>query len=134
MFELIELIVKMNCIVFLTLLAISASSQAQNESCNLESLYKDSWRQAVVRVRLSDLFEAKFPGLLEQTRPRKRYLIPPAERFKKDIKKLFIEYGKDLDTVHDLEIVLKGLNYLQVPLFKAYKEDIEKFGTDLVID
>ena len=120
--------------VLFALLAITASAKVLNDSCNLESLYKDSWRQAVVRMRLSELFEDKFPELLEQTKPHKRYLIPPANHFKKDIKKLFIEFGKDLDTVHDLEIILKSLGYLQTPLFKAYKEDIEKFGTDLVID
>ena len=109
-------------------------SLAFGELCKLETLYKDETRPAIVKSSLSSYFNAKFLEIVEDTKPHKRYLIPPANHFKKDIKKLFIEYGRRFQSVEDLEIILKGFNYTRIPLFKAFKEDVEKFGTDLVID
>ncbi len=115
-------------IIFLTVSSIVKCD------CTLDLLYKDQTRQSLVRARLSNLFDFKFAEAIEEVRLHARYLIPPANHYRKDLKKFFIEYGQQFNDYHDLETQLKSLNYTQIPLFKAYKEDVEKFGTDLIID
>ena len=125
--------------ILLTVLTIIATCmlavvRCRLPSCTLEELYKDRPRQSLVRTRLAEIFEHKFRHAIEESRTHSRYLIPAAEHFKKDLKKFFIDHGEALHGKEDLEILLKRLNYTRIPLFQAYKEDIEKFGTDLIID
>ena len=93
--------------------------------CSLENLYKDSTRQTSVRELVAELFEQNFSAVLQESRDKAPFLVPPAVHFKSDLKKLFVEYGQPLSTYEDLDISLKSLNYLRVALFKAYREDFE---------
>ena len=94
--------------------------------CTLEKLYKDSHRQMVVKELLTSLFEHQFSLVLQESHDKAPFLVPPAVHFKRDLRKLFVEYGHNFSTYEDLDIELKGLKYIEVPLFKAYREDFEQ--------
>ena len=96
--------------------------------CSLENLYKDSKRQNLIRKHLSTQFELRFSEVLLEARDQAKYLVPPAVHFKKDLKKFYVEFGLELESYVDLDIALKGLKYIDIPLFKAYREDVETFG------
>ena len=54
------------------------------------------------------------------------YLILPAHRFKKDLKKYFVEFGEPFDNIEDLEKLLKKFKFLDIPEFKQAKLDHEQ--------
>ena len=99
--------------------------------CTLENLYKDSHTQRMVRNRVTHYFEYKFAEVIKDSLDKAKYLVLPAQHFKKDIKKLFVKYRRNFNNYEDLELILKGLNYLSFPVFKANKENIEKFGSEI---
>ena len=105
-------------------------------SCSLSSVYKDIDRQLIVREQLKQFFESKYTIACGDAYYEARYLLPPAAHFKKDIEKLFVEYGEFLNNYQDLEIILKSLNYLKNPEFESWKEEWDKNGnkTDILID
>lgn len=104
--------------------------------CDLTSLYKDSDRITIVKESLLDYFESQFKKVCDEAYSKVRYLLPPANYYKKDIKKLFIEYGKPLNSLEDLETILKSFDYLKIQGFRLWKEEWEEHGnhTDLLFD
>ena len=104
--------------------------------CSLSSLYKDIDRQLIVKEHLSNYFEFKYSLVCTEALKEAKYLLPPANHFKKDIKKLFIEYGNNLNTLEELEIILKSFDYLKIEEFRLWKEEWDKYGnqTDILIE
>jgi len=80
---------------------------------------------------LQELFNHKFTALLKEASAFRPFLVCPARYFERDIKELFIEEGRKLDSVEDLESVLHELNYLKFPDYRKAKETFEK-GIELI--
>ena len=93
------------------------------EYCSLESLYEDIDTQLVLREHLNNLFENKFIQALNNSKQKAPYLIAPAHRFKKDLKKYFIIFGFSLNNAKDLEYLLNKSKFKDIPEFRLAKED-----------
>jgi hypothetical protein len=94
--------------------------------CTLTSLYPDFDTRLIVYEKLTEWFEGNFEKVLKDVQKDAPYLMCAARYFENQLKNLFIEEGRQLYTILDLEKLLTQLNYLNIERFKKQKTAFEE--------
>ena len=106
---------------FVIFLILNLSFVLSTNNCTLSDVYGFSNTREVVYDKLNDFFKFQFEKAIEEASKQSNYLVPPAKHFIREIRKTFIEEGTPLDSVQDLELILKSLNYLNFKNFRQIK-------------
>lgn len=94
-----------------------------NGDCSLSELYKDVRRYRAAYNHLEVIYNEKLLIVLTDANLHAPYLVAPTTYFAKEIKKYFIEEGRDLNDIKDLERLLKLLNYLDFENFRTERHN-----------
>ena len=94
------------------------------KKCTFRKLYQSTEERFVVYQGLNELFKQRFTKLLKEAKAFSPYLVEPAKFFENNIKDKYIDEGYKLESIEDLEIILKELNYIK---FKDFREEKRKF-------
>ena len=100
--------------------------QIKAETCTLSDLYESDIIKEGIRQTLENIFEVKFEEVIKEAKYFSPYLVNPAYYFQKKIKNLFIEEGRPLENIRDLDIILKYFNYLSIGTFRKDKLEYER--------
>ena len=95
-----------------------------NCKCTLRKLYPSVEERFVAYQGLNELFKIKFVKVKKEALAFSPYLVDPADYFENEIKTKYIDEGHRLETIEDLEIILKELNYIK---FKDFRDQKRKF-------
>ena len=96
------------------------------ETCTLSDVYDSEIIKAGVRETVGIIFEVKFDDVIIAANKTTPYLVKPANYFKCQIRSKFIEEGTNLESVQDLELILKSFSYLEYQDFRELKLDYDR--------
>ena len=93
----------------------------KGDECTLSNLYSSEDIKFAVYEHLGEIFDVKFDEVILEAKKHSPYSVNAANHFRRKLKREFIEEGRPLETIEDLDLALKRHHYISTLQFREEK-------------